>query len=395
MRAYSLSNLGDHELLHALATLVARDRVTTAALLAHLAEVDARRLYLPAAYPSMFSYCVHELHLSEDATYKRIQAARVARQFPAIFELLAHGRLHLTAVLLLASYLTAENAEELLAAAAHRTKPELERLLAERFPRPELPPRVEVVAAAPSSTSLRAQLAPERVDPPGPGPVAPGSPPRAAPLSPQRYALQLTIAQDTYDDLRYAQALLGHPLPSGDLAAVVGRALKALIGQLEKTKFAATPRPRRSGRPSAHPRHIPAQVKRAVWERDGGQCSFVSQAGAAARRARGWSSITSRRWRAAAGPRWRGCGCVAGPTTNMEWSARSEPSSCATSAQRRGVRRKLGGRRPTCGRRTRRGARRWASSAAGVARSRATGEVRARIRSRSPRPRRGHGLPRT
>ena len=57
------------------------------------------------------------------------------------------------------------------------------------------------------------------------------------------------------------------------------RALSALIGQLEKRKFSATRRPRPSRRPSANPRHIPAQVKRAVWERDGGQCTFVSETG--------------------------------------------------------------------------------------------------------------------
>src|SRR3990172_7767413 len=105
---FSLAHLSDRTLLRDLASLVARDRATTARLLAHLAEVDARKLYLPAAYPSMFAYCVHELRLSEDAAYKRIQAARVARQFPAIFELLANGRLHLTAVLLLSPYLTVE-----------------------------------------------------------------------------------------------------------------------------------------------------------------------------------------------------------------------------------------------------------------------------------------------
>src|SRR6266571_9479183 len=135
MCIYSLSHLSDSALLRDLAALVARDRATTARLLAHIAEVDARRLYLPAAYPSMFAYCVHELRLSEDAAYKRIQAARVARQFPVIFEALADGRLHLTGVGLLAPYLTAENADELLAAAAHKSKAEIKQLLAQRFPR--------------------------------------------------------------------------------------------------------------------------------------------------------------------------------------------------------------------------------------------------------------------
>src|SRR6266496_3419241 len=110
--------------LRDLAALVAHDRATTARLLAHIAECDARRLYLPAAHPSMHAYCVHELRLSEDAAYKRIQAARVARRFPEIFEALAEGRLHLTAVGLLAPYLTPENATDLMALATQRTKAE-------------------------------------------------------------------------------------------------------------------------------------------------------------------------------------------------------------------------------------------------------------------------------
>src|SRR6266704_6322434 len=94
MSTFSLVHLSDRDLLRELAALVAQDRATTAALLAHIAEVDARRLYLPAAYPSMFHYCVHELRLSEAAAFKRIRAARAARQLPAIFPALAEGRLH-------------------------------------------------------------------------------------------------------------------------------------------------------------------------------------------------------------------------------------------------------------------------------------------------------------
>src|SRR5262245_6582671 len=71
MATYSLTHLSDGALLRDMAALVAQDRTTTAALLAHLAEVDARKLYLPAAYPSMFAYCVGELRLSEEAAFKR------------------------------------------------------------------------------------------------------------------------------------------------------------------------------------------------------------------------------------------------------------------------------------------------------------------------------------
>src|SRR5438034_10018633 len=112
MQSYSLTHLADQTLMRELTGLVTQDRITTAELLAHLAEVDERKLYLPAAYPSMFMYCVQDLRMSEDASLMRIRAARAARQFPAIFRALAGGRLHLTAVHLLAPHLAAGTADK-------------------------------------------------------------------------------------------------------------------------------------------------------------------------------------------------------------------------------------------------------------------------------------------
>src|SRR3990172_721222 len=134
--SYDLCGLPPDVLLAHLRTLAARDHQLTADLVAHLAEVDARRLYLDEACSSMFTYCVERLHMSEPTAYKRIEAARAARRFPVIFARIAAGELHLAAVTLLAPRLTEDNHLELLAAAAHRSKREVERLLAARFPRP-------------------------------------------------------------------------------------------------------------------------------------------------------------------------------------------------------------------------------------------------------------------
>jgi hypothetical protein len=147
MRDTSLSHVRDDVLLRDLAALVAQDRATTTTLLAHLAEVDARGLFLPAGYASMHAYCVDELRLSEDAALRRIQAARAARAFPLLFEALADGRLHLTAVCLIAPHLTVENVRELIALATHRRKVEIQELLARRFPVPELLGAVRVLPA--------------------------------------------------------------------------------------------------------------------------------------------------------------------------------------------------------------------------------------------------------
>jgi hypothetical protein len=295
MQSYSLTHVSDTILLRELAALVAQDRVTTAALLALIAEVDARKLYAPAGYASMHAYCVEELRLSEDAASKRIQAARAARRFPALFGAIADGRLHLSAVCLLAPHLTPMSADELIETAAHMRKSEVEVMLARRFGSPAgVPSSVRILAPIPTELL---EHAPGHVeDPPGvtndehaPGHVgAPSEPPTATSSEttsslPERYSLQFTIDKSTHDKLRYAQALLSHALPTGDFAQVLDRALDLLITQLERRKFGA----KRAGasRPSSRSvagvggRHVPAHVRRAVWERDRGQCTFVSAGG--------------------------------------------------------------------------------------------------------------------
>ena len=142
----------------------------------------------------------------------------------------------------LAPQLTPENADELLAAATHKTKFEIEQLIVHRSPRLDVPALVQPIAGTGLSTGERV---PERVEQLAPGPVAP-PPPRGpvSPLSPQRVALQLTMSQSTHDKLRYAQELLSHQVRSGDIAEVLDRVLDVAIGQLEIRKFAATTKPR-------------------------------------------------------------------------------------------------------------------------------------------------------
>jgi len=288
----SAPHLSDHVLTRGVDTAFDREDTATATVLDHVAEFDARKLYRAAGYSSMFAYCVEKLHRSEDAAYKRIQAARAAHRFPAIFDMVADGRLHLSAVCLLAPHLTEETSQELLAAVTHRSKAQIELLLAERFPRPDVPPRVQALPSAPPSAP--AELAPAQdgaMDQPlvelAPGQVqAPNVPVRTEgrgrvkPLAPQRFAVQFTMGRGAHDKLCYVQELLGHQMPSGDLAQIFERALDALIPQLEQRKFAATnrARPRRRGS-SRNPRYIPPDVQRAVWRRDRGQCTFVSEDG--------------------------------------------------------------------------------------------------------------------
>jgi hypothetical protein len=99
------------------------------------------------------------------------------------------------------------------------------------------------------------------------------------PLAPDRYKVQFTVSAKTCEKLRLAQALLRHVIPDGDAGAIFDRALTVLLDDLARKKLAATERPHPSRGTAPGSRHIPADVKRAVWTRDGGRCAFVSAGG--------------------------------------------------------------------------------------------------------------------
>jgi hypothetical protein len=97
------------------------------------------------------------------------------------------------------------------------------------------------------------------------------------PLSPDRYKFQLTISGDMLEKLRLAKDMLSHAVPAGDDEAVLDRALTALLVDLARKKFADT-RPRKS-RGCADDSDISAAVKRVVYVRDRGRCTYVGKSG--------------------------------------------------------------------------------------------------------------------
>lgn len=242
------SHLDDARLTAELTRMAGDERQATAALIVHLAEFDARRLYEPAGFSSLFQYCQAVLHLSEDAIYNRIETARAARRFPGILEMLIAGRMSVTTARMLARHLTAENHQALLMEASGKGKRDVEEILARHFPQPDVVPSVRRL-------------------------------PIVRPLAPERYEIRFTATAEMRDKLRAVQDLLGHAVPSGDLAEVFDRALTALLRDLAKRKCAASRSARRSPGQPPRSRNIPAAVRRAVWSRDGGACAFVSEGG--------------------------------------------------------------------------------------------------------------------
>src|SRR6266851_636817 len=253
------SGLSDHDLLARIGVLAGREREATVELVAHLAALDTRpALYAAQGFRSLFSYCTQVLRLSADATCDPSEAARACRDFPVFLEALASGAMSLTSVRLLRRHLTPENHQAVLARAGGRSLREIEALVAELAPRPDVPtsirklPSVAPVPApmpvsAPTSPATRVEatiVAPPEPPPPVTRPpVVPTRRPIIETTSPERYRVQFTIGKESHEKLRRVQALLRREIPNGDPGAIFDRALTLLLEKVERTKLGAAKKP--------------------------------------------------------------------------------------------------------------------------------------------------------
>jgi 5-methylcytosine-specific restriction endonuclease McrA len=284
-----LCDRSDEELLSGVTKLTGSHRELTALIVAHLAEIEERRLHLLAGFSSMFDFCQRKLGFSEGEAFRRILAARLARRFPVVISLLASGRLNLSALELLREHLTEENHAELFAAVSWKRKLDLQMILAARFPRPDRPSRIRREA-------------------------------NIEPLSEARFKIEFTASDVLRKKLELCRDLMSHANPSRDLALIIERGVDLLLERLERTRLGKTKKPRRvdgiragkasvgvgaqEGNPSddasthegKRPRiatavcregyereekrsRIATAVRRKVYERDGVRCTYVSEDG--------------------------------------------------------------------------------------------------------------------
>ena len=284
----NLSELSDDELLASTRKIVGRSNQLLAALLAHLGEVEARGIYRVRSCASVYTYCVYELRMSEDAAFRRARAAKIAREYPIVLDKIAASEIHLTALLMLGAHLTEENHRNVLERAKHRTKKEVAGIVRMLDPLPDVAPVVEPLGPVRSGLAIRTnptwgemmaalrgpvrELEPgdrprDWIDPatevvaddatgreglPEPaavsqdaGPECPvqasdlSDPQAEASLGPQRYKVQFTATQEYVDLLEEARDLMSHTA-SRSLDQVHLRAMRLLVRELKKRKYAVT-----------------------------------------------------------------------------------------------------------------------------------------------------------
>jgi hypothetical protein len=288
-----VESLSASDLLSATHKLVESARCVEAELLVHLGEIDERKLYLERSFGSMFAFCVGELGFSEDSAYSRINLARAARRMPVILDALRAGQVHQTGLRLLAPHLTSDNQGKVLAEAAGKSKREIDELVARIAPQPpvptvvrKLPDRRDPPPDVPSfALGSAVPVAPPDSSPvllPAPLPAPQRDERRAviAPLAEETFKFQFTGSRACHDKFRQAQALLRHRIPDGELATIFEKALDVLIDEVKKERFAVGRKARKAGdEHSSDSRHIPDSIKREVFERDAGRCTFTDARG--------------------------------------------------------------------------------------------------------------------
>ena len=290
MHRFSRMHLSAADAMTKLDAIDLEEKARIAEGIALIAVVDHRRDYLGAGYASMFSYCTDRLHMSEDKAVRRIEVARLALKVPEVLDHLADGRLSVTTASVLSPHLAPETAAELLAAAAHRSRQEIVRLLAERSrPAVEGTLALDAPNQVEDSLSLSAPVRINSIDEPcEPAVAGTGSssvePTQASHARRGRvfasasggHEVRLSLTDEEHADLRQAQSLLGHAVPSGDPAIIYARAMKLLVVHLEKKRLGVKPA---SAAATARGRRIPKPMARLVWERDDGRCAFVGTDG--------------------------------------------------------------------------------------------------------------------
>ena len=285
-----LRGLSDDELLRRLSALMGQSRRIEWELVAHIGEVDERRLFAREACDSMFVYCTDVLHLSEQEAYLRISAARAAREHPMLLTMLSDGRLHLSGIAKLAPHLTPANRDVLLERATHKSKRQIEVLVADLAPRPDvpalirkLPDRGPGMIAASVATLTGGELGPDRV-PAAPNPAARPTPlPVVEPLGSSRFKVQFTASAAFCEKIERLKALMLSSAPDGDLARILETAVTEALDRREARRFAKVKTPRKAlantDIAASRSRYIPAPVRRASHSSDDGRCAFVGSGG--------------------------------------------------------------------------------------------------------------------
>lgn len=316
MNIIEIQKYTNEELLKRFNHIIEHERKTTTSLVLYLSEVDRRKLYLKAGYPSLYAYLIDKYRYEGGSAYRRIQAARFIRKYPQTIHCLMQGKMSLTTMCLISPHITQMNQDNLIKAVLGKSKKEVEDLIQLRFgKKPEvLRDKIRllpVFSEALESTSAGGGAKNRQLASPRQSEV-----PMTAHLIPQKEGgksleissphsgedintkkgqkehrlvkVEFVASEVVAQKLRRAQDLLRHKYPEGKFEDIIHEALDLLLEKKDPLRHSERKARRISSRgvrdssPSARKdrtRHIPEAIRRQVWVRDKGECQYKSSSG--------------------------------------------------------------------------------------------------------------------
>jgi 5-methylcytosine-specific restriction endonuclease McrA len=265
--AHQLKKLDNNALVLHLRNTVKNERGLTVQVLLDLNEMYDRRLYLDLGYSSLFDYCIRSLNYSSSAAGRRIQAARCIRRFPQTLRMMLNGELSLSTVSRIEPILTEDNFKEILDRVRGKSCRTVERVIAEFLPPIQFRDRVESV-----SVSM-----PVDKSTPGAGSVVKVM--RLVQLLADEEQLQLfnkvhDLLNTQPDRMSFADAMTIVYTEYYERHSPLARHARR-----ETKKGVVGPDSRRRESGDAQSRHIPDEVRDAVFVRDHGTCTFTAADG--------------------------------------------------------------------------------------------------------------------
>ena len=237
----NLRHLTDKVLLADTKNLVSKERAISLQVLHHLREIEKRRLFSELGYGSLFEYTTKELGYSEPSASRRIQSARLLKDFPELEKKISDGRLTMTNVAQAAQTFKNENI----------TDPNIKKTILRQIENT-------------SKTGCAKKLL--EFTTPTPLPKE-----KIKVVSPTFYSVHWNLSQETMTLFEELKGLLAHRKLDQD--QILALAFEIANEKIKKDKFRINAN---FNTPVAKPctkRTIPSRVKKEVYERDHGRCT--------------------------------------------------------------------------------------------------------------------------
>ena len=258
---HELKQLSGQDLDASARAITLKEKGHTARLIAHLAEISARKYHLVLGYKHLFEYCVKRLNLSEGSVTRRIQVARVCNRYPQLLAALGRGGLHLTGAGLIAPHLSEDNVDDLIKQAEGKSKRAIEAMLVNRAPKAVFKPAIrKLPACPPKNDAARLSQAEAAL----PAPRAEARPNILEQATGERYNFRFSADRAFAEKLERFAEVLGIEVPRNHMPEILEVALDLALDKRDPQRKNARRKKRRA---KACPGHLKEQASASKTEK--------------------------------------------------------------------------------------------------------------------------------